>query len=171
MLPDLWPAPTDAPPTRSLEIALRFPQHPQPKRKLSLTDLNATEEPQILCPPLEVAGFQTFFTGRVWTFGDSPSPTRQCSPSPRGGRVKGAPAAQDRRGAAKRAKPLEAPEHGITMTTRRRGVPPTTDSHDCQLRRRREDRTVVVVRGPSFVGQQPRRARAVLPVLGTLHGA
>jgi len=31
MLPDLWTAPTDAPPTRSLEIAPRFPQQPQPK--------------------------------------------------------------------------------------------------------------------------------------------
>jgi len=37
MLPDLWTAPTDAPPTRSLEIAPRFPQHPQPKPKVSLT--------------------------------------------------------------------------------------------------------------------------------------
>ena len=35
MLPDLWTAPTDAPPTRSLEIAPRFPQHPQPKPRLS----------------------------------------------------------------------------------------------------------------------------------------
>src|SRR5258708_19446489 len=34
MLPDLWTAQTDAPPTRSLEIALRFPQHPQPKPKV-----------------------------------------------------------------------------------------------------------------------------------------
>ena len=34
------------------------------------TDLNGTEELQILCPPPEVAGFQTFPTGRVWTFGD-----------------------------------------------------------------------------------------------------
>ena len=70
MLPDLWRAQTDAPPTRSLEIASRFPQHPQPKPKVFLTDLNGTEELQILCPPLGVAGFQTFFTGRVWTFGD-----------------------------------------------------------------------------------------------------
>jgi hypothetical protein len=50
MLPDLWTAPSDAPPTRSLEIAARFPQHPQPKPKLSSTDLNATEELQILLP-------------------------------------------------------------------------------------------------------------------------
>ena len=71
MLPDLWTAHTDAPPTRSLEIAPRFPQHPQPKPTIFLTDLNDTEELQILCPPPGVAGFQTFFTGRVWTFGDT----------------------------------------------------------------------------------------------------
>jgi hypothetical protein len=35
MLPDLWTAQTDAPTTRSLEIASRFPQHPQPKPKVS----------------------------------------------------------------------------------------------------------------------------------------
>jgi hypothetical protein len=35
------------------------------------TDLNGTEDLQILCPPLGVAGFQTFFTGRVWAFGDT----------------------------------------------------------------------------------------------------
>ncbi len=70
MLPDLWTAPTDAPTTRSLEIASRFPQHPQPKPTVSRTDLNGTEDPQILCPPLGVAGFQTFFTGRIRTFGD-----------------------------------------------------------------------------------------------------
>lgn len=35
------------------------------------TDLNGPEDLQILCPPLGVAGFQTFFTGRVWTFGDT----------------------------------------------------------------------------------------------------
>src|SRR5260370_24433735 len=34
MLPDLWTAQTDAPPTKSLEIALRFPQHPPPKPKV-----------------------------------------------------------------------------------------------------------------------------------------
>ena len=71
MLPDLWTAPTDAPPTRSLEIASRFPQHPQPKPTVSQTDLNETEDLQILCPLLGVAGFQTFFAGRVWTFGDT----------------------------------------------------------------------------------------------------
>jgi hypothetical protein len=38
MLPDLWTAQTDAPPTRSLEIASRFPQHPQPKPKVSQTE-------------------------------------------------------------------------------------------------------------------------------------
>jgi hypothetical protein len=38
MLPDLWTAQTDAPPTRSLEIASRFPQHPQPKPKVSQMD-------------------------------------------------------------------------------------------------------------------------------------
>jgi len=38
--------------------------------KVFHTDLNGTEELQILCPPPGVAGFQTFFTGRVWTFGD-----------------------------------------------------------------------------------------------------
>lgn len=38
MLPDLWTAQTDAPPTRSLEIASRFPQHPQPKPKVSDTE-------------------------------------------------------------------------------------------------------------------------------------
>jgi hypothetical protein len=38
MLPDLWTAQADAPPTRSLEIASRFPQHPQPKPKVSQTD-------------------------------------------------------------------------------------------------------------------------------------
>lgn len=74
MLPDLWTAQTDAPPTRSLEIASRFPQHPQPKPLGAFpTDLNGTEELQILCPPPGVAGFQTFFTGRVWTFGDTGS--------------------------------------------------------------------------------------------------
>jgi len=72
MLPDLWTAQTDAPPTRSLEIASRFPQHPQPQPTRALpTDLNGTEELQILCPPPGVAGFQTFFTGRFWTFGDT----------------------------------------------------------------------------------------------------
>ena len=34
------------------------------------TDLHATEELQILCPPPGVAGFETFLTGRIWTFGD-----------------------------------------------------------------------------------------------------
>ena len=38
MLPDLWTPQTNAPPTRSLEIASRFPQHPQPKPKVSQTD-------------------------------------------------------------------------------------------------------------------------------------
>ena len=38
MLPDLWTAQTDAPPTRSLVIASRFPQHPQPKPKVSQTE-------------------------------------------------------------------------------------------------------------------------------------
>ncbi len=38
MLPDLWTAQTDAPPTRSLEISSRFPQHPQPKPKVSQAD-------------------------------------------------------------------------------------------------------------------------------------
>ena len=38
MLPDLWTAQTDAPPTRSLEIASRFPHHPQPKPKTSQTE-------------------------------------------------------------------------------------------------------------------------------------
>jgi len=38
ILPDLWTAQTDAPPTRFLEIASRFPQHPQPKPKVSQTD-------------------------------------------------------------------------------------------------------------------------------------
>jgi hypothetical protein len=37
------------------------------------TDLYATEELQILCPPPGVAGFQTFLTGRIWTFGDTPT--------------------------------------------------------------------------------------------------
>jgi hypothetical protein len=38
MLPDLWTAQTDAPPTRSLEIAPRFPRHPQPKPTVSQTE-------------------------------------------------------------------------------------------------------------------------------------
>jgi hypothetical protein len=38
MLPDLWTAQTDAPPTRSLGIASRFPQHPQPKPMVSHTE-------------------------------------------------------------------------------------------------------------------------------------
>ena len=38
MLPDLWTAQTDAPTTRSLEIASRFPHHPQPKPKVSQTE-------------------------------------------------------------------------------------------------------------------------------------
>jgi len=38
MLPDLWTAQTDAPPTRPLEIVSRFPQHPQPKPKVSQTE-------------------------------------------------------------------------------------------------------------------------------------
>jgi hypothetical protein len=38
MLPDLWTAQTNAPPTRSLEIASRFPQHPQPKPTVSQTE-------------------------------------------------------------------------------------------------------------------------------------
>jgi len=70
MLPDLWTAQTDAPPTRSLEIAPRFPQHPRPNPSHLQTDLNETENLQILCPPPGVAGFETFLSGRVWTFGD-----------------------------------------------------------------------------------------------------
>ena len=38
MLPDLWTAQTDAPPTRSLEIAPRSLQHPQPKPTVSQTE-------------------------------------------------------------------------------------------------------------------------------------
>jgi hypothetical protein len=71
MLPDLWTAPTDAPPTRSLEIAPRFPQHPQPIPHDFSTHLNERENLQILCPPPGVAGFQTFPSGRVWAFGDN----------------------------------------------------------------------------------------------------
>ena len=71
MLTDLWTAPTNAPPTRSLEIAPRFPQHPQPIPHAPHTHLNETENLQILCPPLGVAGFQTFPTGRIWPFGDT----------------------------------------------------------------------------------------------------
>jgi hypothetical protein len=71
MLTDLWTAQTDAPTTRSLEIAPRFPQHPQPNPSDLQTDLNETENLQILCPPPAVAGFETFLSGRVWTFGDN----------------------------------------------------------------------------------------------------
>jgi len=83
MLPDLWTAPTDAPPTRSLEIATRFPQHPQPKPKIAQTDLYPTEELLILCPPPGVAGFETFLTGRIWTFGDIVAKARDPSWSDR----------------------------------------------------------------------------------------
>ena len=81
MLPDLWTAPTDAPTTRSLEIAPRFPQHPQPIPSDLQTDLNETENLQILCPPPAVAGFETFgLSGRVWTFGDTPRGSSQPLP-------------------------------------------------------------------------------------------
>jgi hypothetical protein len=48
-----------------------IPTAPTAQTDTLSTNLNKKVDLQILCPPPGVAGFQTFFTGRVWTFGDT----------------------------------------------------------------------------------------------------